>query len=172
MGGPPATQANYRISSTESKMLPQPPYKTPSFDLRVKRVNSKGLYHGWLVQFVYNARCASLFVMEQFRVEEYAGSQASNVTYNKHELWQTVRLTKTNYCNWRPVSIFLQVCLSLLSFVFAVLSILSFNSLHEWFIFSCFIQFGSSANVWILINFVIWMKCVKSQRKFSLRSRN
>ena len=83
MGGPAATQANYRISSTESKMLPQPPYKTPSFDLRVKRVNSKGLYHGWLVQFVYNARCASLFAMEQFRVEEYAGCQASNVTYNK-----------------------------------------------------------------------------------------
>ena len=86
MGGPAATQANYRISSTESKMLPQPPYKTPSFDLRVKRVNSKGLYHGWLVQFVYNAKCASLFAMEQFGVEEYAGSQAANVTYNKHGL--------------------------------------------------------------------------------------
>ena len=86
MGGPAATLANYRISSTDSKMLPQPPYKTPSFDLRVKRVNSKGLYHGWLVQFVYNARCASLFVMEQFGVEEYAGCQASNVTYNKNEL--------------------------------------------------------------------------------------
>ena len=101
MGGPAATQANYRISSTESKMLPQPPYKTPSFDLRVKRVNSKGLYHGWLVQFVYNARCASLFAMEQFRVEEYAGCQASNVAYNKNELWQTVRLTKTNYYKTR-----------------------------------------------------------------------
>ena len=90
MGEPAATLANYRISSTDSKMLPQPPYKTALFDLGVKRVNSKGLYHGWLVQFVYNAKCPSLFAMEQFRVEEYAGSQASNVTYNKHDLWQTV----------------------------------------------------------------------------------
>ena len=40
MGGPAATLANYRISSTDSKMLPQPPYKTALFDLGVKRVNS------------------------------------------------------------------------------------------------------------------------------------
>ena len=86
MGGPAATLANYRISSTDSKMLPQPPYKTALFDLGVKRVTSKGLYHGWLVQFVYNAKCPSLFAMEQFGVEEYAGRQASNVTYNKNEL--------------------------------------------------------------------------------------
>lgn len=109
--------------------------------------------------------------MEQFRVEECAGSQASNVTYNKNELWQTVRLTKANYCKTR---FNLSSSLSFLtSFVFAVLSIISFNVLHEWFIFSCFNQFGNSgATVWILMNFVIWRKRVKSQRKFRLRSRN
>ena len=84
MGGPAATQANYRISSTESKMLPQPPYKTIIWS-----ASKKGQLKGAVsrLALVYNAKCASLFAMEQFGVEEYAGSQAANVTYNKHGLW-------------------------------------------------------------------------------------
>ena len=43
MSGPAATQANYRISSTGPKILVQPPNKTPSFDLGVKKSQLKGI---------------------------------------------------------------------------------------------------------------------------------
>ena len=110
------------------------------------------------------------FVSKNMPAAKHQTLHTTKTTFDKLLIRLTKR-TKTNYC--KTLFSLSSVCLSLLPFVFAVLSILSFNGLHEWFIFSCFIQFGSSgANFWILINFVIWMKCVKSQRKFSLRSRN
>ena len=103
MGGPAATLANYRISSTDSKMLPQPPYKTALFDLRVKRVNSKGLYHGWLLFIMPSAHPYSLWnslVSKNMPAPKRQTLHTTNTAFD-NLLIRLTKTTKTNYCKTR-----------------------------------------------------------------------
>jgi len=83
--------------------------------------NMKRLYHGFLVHFVFNGSYASFSIMNLEKLPVNAGqnhsfvsnkicflSIISNVTYNKHELWKTIRLKSFQKPQLQSVSIFFE----------------------------------------------------------------